>query len=277
MTYIITVSAFSDNYIWLICDEEKQYAIIVDPGDAAPVINALEAEKIEPIAIFITHFHYDHANGVPKLLEKYPELPVYGPASEYELLKENSRPPNYGPASVGFKSLTHPLMGGEELAFDQINASFRVMNVPGHTSGHIAYYGDQKLFCGDTLFASGCGRVFDGTFNDLHDSLQRIKKLPEDTLIYCAHEYTLDNIGFAKWVEPESQDIIKHEAAAMALIDSDQATVPFLLSQELKTNPFLRTDQADVMDRVAAKTGKQLTNSADVFSAMRFWKDSQYD
>ena len=277
MTHIITVPALSDNYIWLICDEKKQYAIIVDPGDATPVIHALEAEKIKPIAILITHFHFDHANGVPKIVAEYPKLPVYGPASEYTLLNKTPHPPNYGPTSFGFKSLSHPLKGGEELIFDQINISFQVMNVPGHTSGHIAYYGDQKLFCGDTLFASGCGRVFDGTFNDFHDSLQRIKDLPENTLIYCAHEYTLDNIGFAKWVEPESQDIIKREEADMALIDSDHATVPFLLSQELKTNPFLRTDMADVADRVAEKTGKQLTNSAEVFAAMRIWKDSQYD
>ena len=225
----------------------------------------------------ITHFHYDHANGISGLLSEYPDLPVYGPASEFKLLSDNPHPLNYGPASHNVKLLTHPLNGGEILKLDKINTSFQIMNVPGHTSGHIAYYGSQKLFCGDTLFAGGCGRVFDGTLNDLHESLQKIAKLPENTLIYCAHEYTLDNIGFAKWVEPDNANIQKREEADMALIDSDQPTVPTLLSLELKTNPFLRTDKSDVINSVEKATGEKLSNSAEVFSAMRIWKDSQYD
>jgi len=277
MTHIITVPAFSDNYIWLICDNKKQYAAIVDPGDAKPVIAALEKNNIQPIAILTTHFHYDHASGIPELVKKYPELVVYGSGSEYELLKNNPHEPNYGPAGMGFKSLTHPLKGGETIKLEKINISFKVLNVPGHTSGHIAYYADQRLFCGDTMFAGGCGRVFNGTLNDLHDSLQQLKQLPDDTLVYCAHEYTLDNLGFAKWVEPENKDILNRIEADMALIDSDQATVPSLLSLEIKTNPFLRTDQLHVAERVAEKTGKQLASSAEVFAAMRIWKDTQYD
>lgn len=261
MTHIITVPAFSDNYIWLICDENKSYAVIVDPGDATPVLDTLDKNNIQPIAILITHFHYDHTNGIAPLLEKHPELPVYGPASER------------------IQNITHPLKGGEEITFEQLETSFQVMNVSGHTAGHIAYYSakDKQLFCGDTLFACGCGRVFDGTLESLHDSLQTLKQLPEETLIYCAHEYTLDNIGFAKWVEPDNADLLAREEADMELIDSDQATVPSQLSLEFKTNPFLRTDQPNVVKRVIEATGKQLTNSTEVFSAMRIWKDNEYD
>jgi len=259
MASIITVPAFSDNYIWLICDENQQYAAIVDPGDAGPVITALESNAIEPVAILITHFHADHVGGISGLLDRYPGLPVYGPASE------------------SIPHITHPLKGDETLTIEKIDTEFQLMNVHGHTAGHIAYYGDQKLFCGDTLFAAGCGRVFNGTLQDLHDSLHKISQLPEDTLIFCAHEYTLDNIGFAKWVEPDSGDLQAREEAAQALIDNDQATVPSLLSLELETNPFLRTHLPHVAARVAEATGKTLNNSSDVFAAMRTWKDTEYD
>jgi len=267
VTDIITVSAFSDNYIWLICnercDEKQQFAAIVDPGDAIPVIATLDEQSIQPVAILITHFHHDHVGGIPKLLERYPDLHVYGPASE------------------NIPHITHRLKGDEIIKIDEINTEFQVMNVHGHTAGHIAYYtsdGDNnKLFCGDTLFAGGCGRVFNGTMKDLHDSLHKISQLPEDTLVYCAHEYTLDNLGFAKWVEPDSGDILAREEADRALIDNDQATVPSLLSLELETNPFMRTHLPHVIKQVAEATGKKLNNSEAVFEAMRIWKDSEYD
>jgi len=268
VTDIITVPAFSDNYIWLVCNEKieenKQYAAIVDPGEAEPVIAALKKDNIQPIAILITHFHHDHVGGIAKLLSIYPNLSVYGPASE------------------NIPHMTHPLKGGESLSFDEIKADFQVMNVHGHTAGHIAYYtldeeNNGKLFCGDTLFAGGCGRVFNGTMEDLHDSLNKISQLPDDTLIYCAHEYTLDNLGFAKWVEPDSGKLLAREEADMTLLDNDQATVPSLLSLELETNPFMRTHLPHVAKRVAEATGKTLNNSTEVFTAMRVWKDSEYD
>jgi hydroxyacylglutathione hydrolase len=206
--------------------------------------------------------------GISALLDRYPNLAVYGPASE--------RIPH----------ITHPLKGDEKLSFKEINTDFKVMNVHGHTAGHIAYYtaldnnpdnSKGKLFCGDTLFAGGCGRVFNGTMKDLHDSLAKISQLPKDTQIYCAHEYTLDNLGFAKWVEPDSGNILAREEADMALLDNDQATVPSLLSLELETNPFMRTHLPHVAKRVAEATGKTLNNSTEVFEAMRIWKDSEYD
>ena len=259
MTHIITVPAFSDNYIWLICNEKKEFAAIVDPGDASPVIEALEKDNIQPVAILITHFHHDHVGGISALLARYPDLMVYGPASEE------------------IPHITHPLKGDENLSFDQIETELQVMNVHGHTAGHIAYYTKGKLFCGDTLFAGGCGRVFNGTMKQLHDSLYKISQLPSDTLIYCAHEYTLDNLGFAKWVEPDSGDILAREEADRALIDNDQATVPSLLSLELETNPFMRTHLSHVAKKVAQATGETLENSTEVFTAMRIWKDSEYD
>ncbi len=262
MSHIITVPAFSDNYIWLICDDNKQKAAIVDPGDAAPVIKTLQQQDIQPVAILITHFHYDHVGGIEKLLERYPGLPVYGPGSER------------------IPCMTHPLNGGEVLDLkEEIGASFNVMQVHGHTAGHIAYHDVQNgnLFCGDTLFACGCGRVFDGTLSDLYHSLQKIARLSSTTQIYCAHEYTLDNIGFAKWVEPENPDLLAREQADMARIDADQATVPSTLALELKTNPFLRTDKPNVIRQVEQATGKKLKNPEEVFAAMRTWKDSAYD
>jgi len=279
MPHIITVSAFTDNYIWLICNDNKQYGIIVDPGDPRQLLRTLKNEQITPIAILLTHLHYDHANGLEKLRERYPEIPIYAPESEYILLNENPNPPTYGPATNCYQYPNQLLKGGETLNFEQVDCRFEVINIPGHTSGHIAYYDskNKNLFCGDTMFAGGCGRVFDGTMKQLHDSLQTIKQLPEDTTIYCAHEYTLDNLGFAKWVEPDSGDVLSREEADMALIDNDQATVPSLLSLELATNPFMRTHLPHVAKRVAEATGKTLNNSTEVFAAMRMWKDSEYD
>ncbi len=287
MPRIITVPAFSDNYIWLLCNEvvgevsksKKNYGLIVDPGDPRQLLITLEQQQIQPIAVLLTHLHFDHANGLAKLTESYPDLPIYGPQSEYELLSKDPNPPTYGPATNCFNYVTHFLQGDETLEFEQVGCRFQLMSIPGHTSGHIAYYdaGNKNLFCGDTLFMGGCGRVFDGTFEQLHDSLQKIKALPNDTKIHCAHEYTLDNLGFAKWVEPENPDITARIAADMALIDDDKATVPSLLSLEKKTNPFLRTDLAAVKQKVADATGKHLESSTDVFVAMRVWKDTAYD
>ena len=283
MSHIITVPAFSDNYIWLICnkgsDENKKQGIIVDPGDPRELIVLLAREEIEPIAILITHMHYDHANGLEELNGLYPDIPVYGPESEQSLLIENPQPPTYGPATYCYQYITHPLQGGEALNFDTVGCQFNVMNIPGHTSGHIAYHDakNKRLFSGDTLFAGGCGRVFDGTMRKLHDSLKLISTLPSDTMIHGAHEYTLDNLGFAKWVEPESEVLLEREEADRSLIDNDKPTVPSLLSLELETNPFMRTHIPHVAKRVEEATGKSLNNSTEVFAAMRVWKDSEYD
>ncbi len=259
MPSILAVSAFSDNYIWLLCDNKQRYAAIIDPGDAKPVIETLEKENIEAIAILITHRHSDHVAGISALLQKYPDLPVYAPKTE-KIARQ-----------------THAVQQDDTIELEKIGIKLQVLDTFGHTAGHISYYAKGLLFCGDTLFANGCGRVFDGTTEDLHQSLQKIAKLPADTEIFCAHEYTLDNIGFAKWVEPENQDLLKHEAVCLKLIDQDQATVPTCLADELKTNPFLRCDQKTVIEAAEKFIGKSLNSPVEVFTTLRRWKDTQYD
>jgi hydroxyacylglutathione hydrolase len=259
MTTVLPIAAFSDNYIWLLCDHKQRYAAIVDPGDAQPVITALEQKNIQPVAILITHFHHDHIGGVTRLLEEYPHLPVYGPNNE------------------AIPTLTDKVTHADIIDLPQINSQLLVLDTKGHTAGHISYYTNNRLFCGDTLFANGCGRVFDGTVEDLHHSLEQIANLPPETKIYCAHEYTLDNIGFAKWVEPENNDLLEREAQCWKLIDNNKPTVPTLLSDELKTNPFLRCNKKTVIQHAEKFAGKTLLNSTEVFRAIRQWKDTEYD
>jgi hydroxyacylglutathione hydrolase len=259
MSTVLSISAFSDNYIWLLCDDQQRYAAIIDPGDASPVLKILEKKKIEPIAILITHHHSDHIGGIAQLVEKYPQLPVYGP--------KNERIP----------TLTHKVEQGDIIDLQPIDQPLNVLDTSGHTAGHISYYAQGMLFCGDTLFAAGCGRVFGGSMETLHHTLEKIAKLPPETKIYCAHEYTLDNIGFAKWVEADNKALLEREISCWKLIDNDQSTIPSLLSDELKTNPFLRCNKPTVIQQAEKFAGKTLHNSTEVFSAIRQWKDSVYD
>lgn len=260
MIQVIPVPAFTDNYIWLITSEERRYAAIVDPGDATPVIAELEQRGLEPVAILITHHHHDHIGGIARLLEVYPHLPVYGPAR-----------------GVAIPALTQWASEGQVISLDPLGLSFTVLEVPGHTAGHIAYYGEGSLFCGDTLFGNGCGRVFDGTLEDLHNSLQRIAQLPTNTIVYCAHEYTVDNIGFAKWVEPDNPALNQRLQDSWDLLDAGRPTVPFELGREFDTNPFLRTHIPEVISKAEEIAGRETHTPADVFAVLRIWKDTEYD
>ena len=259
MLSVTPIPAFSDNYIWLLKKAGSAAAVVVDPGDEEPVLAALEEAHLSLAAILITHHHYDHTGGVKKLLEVWPDARVFGP-------------PDRRIAAV-----TQRVAEGDSIDVPGIEASFQVLEIPGHTSTHIAYLGDGVLFCGDTLFAGGCGRVFDGTFDQLSASLERLAGLPPDTLVYCAHEYTLANLGFAAWVEPQSAAISERRVAARLLRDAGEPTVPSRIGDELATNPFLRGAVPGVRAAAERFAGKSLSRSAEIFTALRRWKDEKYD
>jgi len=259
MLSVSPIRAFTDNYIWKLRSGQPGLAVVVDPGEAAPVLNELDEQHLKLAAILITHRHSDHVGGIRRLLEVYGDIPVYGPANEH------------------IPSMTQRLREGDEFTPPGLDISFRAMDVPGHTAGHIAYYGGGALFCGDTVFAAGCGRIFDGTFEQLAASLQRIASLPNETLLYCAHEYTVDNLGFAKWVEPENHDLLIRDKEEIAKSDQGEPTIPSTLEIELKTNPFLRLDVPTVVSAAERKAGRRLRSAAEVFTVLRQWKDSDYD
>jgi hydroxyacylglutathione hydrolase len=258
MLDIRPIPAFEDNYIWLLA-ETPETAVVVDPGDADPVLELLRAENRLLTAILVTHHHGDHIGGLRELRAVFPEARIYGPVDRR------------------IRDLTDPLGEGAVVRPQGLSVDFRVMEVPGHTSTHIAYLGAGCLFCGDTLFAGGCGRVFDGTFEQLSDSLDRIGALPPETLMYCAHEYTLANLGFADWVEPGSAALSARTGSERARRNADVPTVPSRLELELATNPFLRTRVPEVVRSAERAAGRPLTPGREVFKALRQWKDDRYD
>lgn len=259
MLDVSPIPAFEDNYIWLLRDPGASSVAVVDPGDEDPVLAVLKTQGLDLGAVLITHHHYDHVGGVEGLLGAFPKARVFGP--------EDRR----------IRAVTDGVGEGDEVRVPGLAERLRVLAVPGHTSSHIAYLGAGALFCGDTLFAAGCGRVFDGTFEQLGASLERIAALPPETLCYCAHEYTLANLGFAKWVEPESESLKAREQEAYALRRADRPTVPSRLADELATNPFLRTGMPNVREAAETAAGRALASRADVFTALRRWKDEKYD
>jgi len=259
MIYIRPIPAFDDNYIWLLTRPGYGGCAVVDPGDEDPVIERLQAEGLTLDAILITHKHGDHVGGIRGLKEVWPDAVVYGPAGE------------------PIRTLERRLQGGDRIELKGLKASFEILDVPGHTEGHIAYYGHGALFCGDTLFAAGCGRVFSGTFDQLSASLIRIGQLPSDTRAYCAHEYTLANLGFAAWVEPENAELEARISRDQARRERGEPTVPSQIGEELASNPFMRTDQATVIAAASGWAGDQLADRASVFRALRTWKDKDYD
>lgn len=249
------VAAFADNYIWLIIAPDGRQTAIVDPGDAAPVFAALANHGLEPCAILATHHHADHVGGIVDLLARYP-VPVYGPAAE------------------NIPGRTVALQDGDEVFLAALQARFRVLAVPGHTLGHIAYHGAGVLFAGDTLFMAGCGRLFEGTPAQMLGSLDRICALPDDTLIYCAHEYTQSNLRFALAVEPGNSEIRERAAACAKLRAAGKPTVPAPLRTEKETNPFLRVRTTPVQSAARIHAGRALGDAVSVFAQIREWKNN---
>ena len=255
MLQVTPVRAFSDNYIWLIhAPRDPDQVVAVDPGDAGPVEAVLAARGLRLAALLITHHHGDHVGGVTELLQRHP-VPVFGPAGET------------------IPGHPRPLREGDEVRLEELGLAFRVLDVPGHTAGHIAYVGHGALFCGDTLFSAGCGRVFEGTPQQMATSLAKLASLPSDTLVYCAHEYTLSNLAFARAVEPGNADTAEYLEDCRQRRARDEPTVPSDLRRERNVNPFLRCDRQTVKQTAEQQAGHALHSPTDVFAALRRWKD----
>lgn len=256
MQPVLHVRAFDDNYIWVIRGRSADQALLVDPGDAAPVLAELPRLGLSPAGILCTHHHGDHTGGIEGLARRFPGLPVYGPATE------------------SIPGVTHPLRGGETVEVPALGLAFAVLAVPGHTRGHLAYYGHGWLFCGDTLFQCGCGRLFEGTPTQMHQSLSALAALPGETLVYSAHEYTLYNTPFAAAVEPGNPAIPAWHHEAHDRRARDEPTVPTTLAHELDTNPFLRTRENAVRAAAEHYAGMALPDDVAVFATLRRWRDN---
>lgn len=257
MTINITaIHAFNDNYIWAITQGNEPELTLVDPGQAQPCIDYIEANQLKLTNILVTHHHRDHVGAIKALAEQYgDDIKVYGPANENIPLCGN------------------PLAEGDNVELDKPKLCLQVLDVPGHTAGHIVYYNDDVLFSGDTLFSGGCGRLFEGTAAQMHSSLAKLKQLPPTTAVYCAHEYTLANLAFAQAVEPNNNTLNEYVEAAKQLRAQEIATIPTTIARELAINPFLRADQPAVKQSVEKYSNESLNDEVDIFAAVRRWKD----
>lgn len=250
---ITSIAALQDNYIWMIACPEQKRAIVVDPGEAAPVLAMLKSQQFELAGILITHHHWDHVNGVAELLRQY-AVPVYGPSPEI--------------CSVDVLAL-----GKKHLVLPELSLDFQVLAIPGHTLDHVAYYGNGNLFCGDTLFTGGCGRVFEGTHEQMYDSLCQLTALPDETQVYCGHEYTENNLRFALMVEPNNHDLQQRMKQIQALRAKKLSTVPATMGEEKLTNPFLRCTVSAVIAAAEQHAKQKLQNPVEVFACLRQWKN----
>jgi hydroxyacylglutathione hydrolase len=249
---VVPLKAFKDNYVWTL--RNATHAAVVDPGEARPVLEYLSRENLRLAAILATHHHPDHVGGIAELVEKN-RVPVFGPRNE------------------PIATLTQPVSEGDTVSIPELSVSFSVLDIPGHTRAHVAYYGAGALFCGDTLFACGCGRLFEGTAEQMFASLAKLAALPDDTKVYCGHEYTLANIGFAKAVEPDNRALSAREARDRKLRDAGKPTLPSTLADEKATNPFLRCREPAVVESANKYLGARLADPVRVFAAIRDWKN----
>ncbi len=252
--HVTAIPAFNDNYLWLIHDDT--HAAIVDPGDAEPVLAALAKHGLTLCAILLTHHHSDHVGGVSRLLQ-HQQVPVYGPANE------------------AIATITIPLKEDEHVFLSELQLDLTVIDTPGHTLGHISYYAPAPgwLFCGDTLFGAGCGRLFEGTPKQMVTSLNKLATLPDKTAVYCAHEYTLSNLAFARTVDNKNPAVATRIEIEKSKRERDIPTVPSTIGLEKQTNPFLRYDNADIIALLQQTGHISNTDPISVFAALREWKN----
>ncbi len=252
MFNITAIPAFQDNYIWAI--HNGKHAVVVDPGDATPVLKFLTTHHLQLTTILCTHRHNDHIGGIAKLRAEY-HVPVYG----------RSHPNN--------PHITHDLREGEQLTLAEFNLTFNIMEIPGHLDDHIAFFNSDILFCGDVLFGAGCGRNKEGTLVQLHHSLQRLSQLPDETRVYCAHEYTAANIQFALACEPSNLVLHERLLATQKLHTTNLPSLPSTIALEKTTNPFLRCNSPEIIDTLQHR-GLQDTTELAVFIALREWRNA---
>ncbi len=255
MLELTPIPVLSDNYVWLVGAPGARQVLAVDPGDAAPVLRHLVAQGLELVGVLITHHHGDHVGGLQDLLTHRP-APVWGPRREH------------------VRGVDHPVGDGDAVRLPAAGILFEVLDVPGHTAGHVAYHGGGLVLAGDTLFAGGCGRLFEGTAEQMAASLARLAGLPDETRIACAHEYTVVNLEFARAVEPDNPAIAARLEGVRALRTRGLPTVPSTLAEERLTNPFLRCAEPSVAAAAERRAGHPLDSPVEVFAVLRAWKNA---
>ena len=251
---IDAIPAFNDNYIW--CIHNQRSAVVVDPGDAKPVLDYLSTHSLMLTEILITHHHFDHTGGIAKLCKHFDNIQVIGPTNKK------------------IKGLSQHVKEGDQVSVLDDSLVLNVLETPGHTLDHIVFYNDECLFCGDTLFSAGCGRMFEGTPDVFLKSLDKLSNLAGNTKVYCTHEYTLANLKFARHLLPEHQTLQEYEAWATQQRTQNRITLPSTIEQQRKINPFLLCHQKEFQVKMGEKLHKDLDSAVDTFAAIRVAKDT---